>query len=298
MLQPNLQKTFATPSVGRQAIHMGNEELYLEATSEVEDDKCNPALWAKVMALAEGNQENAKFQYIKIRVKQLARKTACEFNLKYMPITEFSRITLIPEKKIIQMIRDGFYAGLTRDNEWFVSKEELEKEEKAAYKKHNVSPALKTSEKVTIPVEDFAELEGLTPRKAVEMIQKDFYQGRLVDGKWYVAYSEISSPDTGNTFTFDNLGIWRKSYLVLNWIALLALSWIIVLTPYAPGPEVLIFLFVVWPYTIWLHMAIVGRKVIQLRWLCVFTVIPLMNPVGAIIIWVIGSTSKQLKKQG
>jgi hypothetical protein len=277
---------------------MGNEEWYLEATSEVEDDKSNPALWAKVMALAEGNQENAKFQYVKIRVEQLARKTACEFDLKYMPIAEFSRITLIPENKTIQMVRDGFYAGLSRDNEWFISKEELDKEEQAATKKPKVSPALKTSGNVTIPVDDFAELEGVTPEKAVEMIQKDFYQGQLVDGEWYVAYSELSSPDTGNTFSFDNLGIWRKSYLLLNWIALLALSWIIVLTPGEPGPEAFIFLFVVWPYTIWLHLAIVGRKVIQLRWLCGLTAIPLMNPVGAIIIWVIGSTSKQSKQQG
>jgi hypothetical protein len=40
-----------------------------------------------------------------------------------MPISEFSRIKSIPEKKILEMIRDGFYVGQIEGNEWFVSRE-------------------------------------------------------------------------------------------------------------------------------------------------------------------------------
>ena len=43
---------------------MNNEELYLEATNEVNEDNKQPALWAKVMTLAEGDENKAKYQYI------------------------------------------------------------------------------------------------------------------------------------------------------------------------------------------------------------------------------------------
>ncbi len=51
---------------------MGDEALYLKATNEVESGKNDAALWAKALTLAEGNQEKAKYQYIKLRVDQLA----------------------------------------------------------------------------------------------------------------------------------------------------------------------------------------------------------------------------------
>ncbi len=57
---------------------MSDEELYLKATNEVEGERKVLALWAKVMALTEGNQEKAKYQYIKLRVEQLANEKAEE----------------------------------------------------------------------------------------------------------------------------------------------------------------------------------------------------------------------------
>ena len=44
---------------------MGDEELYLKATNEVESGKSDAALWAKAMAISNGNHENAKYKYIK-----------------------------------------------------------------------------------------------------------------------------------------------------------------------------------------------------------------------------------------
>jgi hypothetical protein len=82
---------------------MNDEELYLEATNEVESENKNQALWAKVMALSEGIQDKAKYRYIKLRVEQLTeerknkkpaytKKTVDQFDINYMPAAEFSRI--------------------------------------------------------------------------------------------------------------------------------------------------------------------------------------------------------------
>lgn len=55
-----------------EGISMGDEELYLVATKEANSDARNPALWAKALALAEGDEEKAKYQYIKLRAGQLS----------------------------------------------------------------------------------------------------------------------------------------------------------------------------------------------------------------------------------
>ncbi len=185
---------------------MSDEELYLEATREVEGEDKNPALWAKVMALSEGDHDKAKYQYIKLRVEQLkkskkeknpvfTKKTVDEFSLKYMPISEFSRIKSIPEKKIVEMIRDGFYVGQIKDNEWFVSRDEVGKEEviKPSSAQSNIP---KHSKQEYIPVEEFAEFKGITSEKAIAMIRDGFYQGQIIDDKWYVAYSEVEKQKT------------------------------------------------------------------------------------------------------
>jgi hypothetical protein len=53
---------------------MGDEGLYLKAMEEVESGKNDSALWAKALTLADGNQEKAKYQYIKLRVEQLSEQ--------------------------------------------------------------------------------------------------------------------------------------------------------------------------------------------------------------------------------
>lgn len=114
---------------------MNDEELYLEATKEAESDSRNPALWAKAVAVSEGDQEKAKYQYIKLRVEQLANRVASkgkathgqpidEFDINYMPVAEFSEIKSLSETKVVEMIRQGFYVGRVRDGEWYVSRSE------------------------------------------------------------------------------------------------------------------------------------------------------------------------------
>lgn len=185
---------------------MSDEELYLEATKEVESENKNQALWAKVMALSEGDQNKAKYQYINLRVNQLleetrnkeptfTKKTVDQFDIKYMPIAEFSRIKEIPEKKVIEMIRDGFYVGQIRNEEWYVSREEVGNTEvpKPESRKSQNSGDPK---KEYIPVEEFAGFKGITSEKAIAMIRDGFYEGQIIDNKWYVAYSEVSNEST------------------------------------------------------------------------------------------------------
>ena len=50
---------------------MNDEEFYLEATNEVDESNQNPAIWAKALALTEGDKEKAKYEYIKLRVERL-----------------------------------------------------------------------------------------------------------------------------------------------------------------------------------------------------------------------------------
>ena len=47
-----------------------NEQLYLDATKEVDSGTQDPALWAKAMALAEGDEDKARYRYITLRVEK------------------------------------------------------------------------------------------------------------------------------------------------------------------------------------------------------------------------------------
>ena len=55
---------------------MSDEDLYLAATIEVEGSERHPALWAKAMVLADGDEQKAKYEYIRLRVAQLAEAHA------------------------------------------------------------------------------------------------------------------------------------------------------------------------------------------------------------------------------
>jgi hypothetical protein len=53
---------------------MANDEnLYLSATNEFESDDRDPALWAKCMSLCEGDEQRAKYKYIKERVTSIEK---------------------------------------------------------------------------------------------------------------------------------------------------------------------------------------------------------------------------------
>jgi hypothetical protein len=53
---------------------MDDEDLYLEASNELEAGNKQEALWIKALALVGGDEEKAKHQYILLRVEQLKRR--------------------------------------------------------------------------------------------------------------------------------------------------------------------------------------------------------------------------------
>ncbi len=228
---------------------MNDEEYYLKATNEVNGEGKQPALWAKVMALSEGDNEKAKYKYIKLRVEQLSKDkktikkkedkivftkktvpttpkvTADDFSNKYMPVSEFSNIKSIPEKKVIEMIKGGFYAGQIKETEWFVSREELGKE---GFNNSKLNTQKIKTEKEYVPVEEFARFKGMAPQKIIDMIRDGFYQGQIIDGDWYISHSEVQNlePSNGtNEIGFQWWQIWAWLGLTLgNLSALISLK--------------------------------------------------------------------------
>ena len=53
------------------APRVGDEVFYLAATREVEGQNRQPGLWAKVIALNEGDERKAKYHYIRLRASQM-----------------------------------------------------------------------------------------------------------------------------------------------------------------------------------------------------------------------------------
>ena len=53
-----------------------DEQLYLEATQEVDNGTQAPALWAKAMALAEGGQKKARYRYSELKVDNFSSASA------------------------------------------------------------------------------------------------------------------------------------------------------------------------------------------------------------------------------
>jgi preprotein translocase subunit SecD len=130
---------------------MGNEKLYLIATNEVDNGQQDEALWAKAIALCEGDQEKARYKYITLRVEVLGNdrvesQTASEalnkrnlnvktqhdlggnYSTRLIKASEYSERLNIPVDRIISMIRDGEISGRISGNTWYVEvKENVEK---------------------------------------------------------------------------------------------------------------------------------------------------------------------------
>lgn len=199
-----------------------DEEHYLTATKETEGQDRNEALWAKSIALCEGDQEKAKYKYINLRVEQLkntpssepkkpepvfTKKVLYEFSSAYMPVSEFAKIKGITEKKIIEMIRDGFYMGQVKDGNWFVNRQEVKEEDIRVVKKRTSKP--KPTQTEYVPVEEFSEYKGMTSEKVIQMIKDGFYVGRIMDEKWYVSFSELDGHNQNATNSSDIFN-WAK----------------------------------------------------------------------------------------
>jgi len=131
------------------------ERLYEEALVELESGHLRVGLWAKALASSDGDEQKARGLYLKYRVQAMndeaeiaegfaehmqdeALRKAAQEKLRqdkeratqthisnYCPLNEFSLHMNIPEDKLIQLIRKGFYKGRLFDNKWYVHKSEV-----------------------------------------------------------------------------------------------------------------------------------------------------------------------------
>lgn len=59
-------------------------------------------------------------------IQYVSREITDDFLQKYMPIEVFATMKNIPEEKVLEMIREGTCVGYTKNNQWFVGRNELE----------------------------------------------------------------------------------------------------------------------------------------------------------------------------
>lgn len=107
-------------------------------------------------------------------------------------------------------------------------------------------------------------------------------------------------------FTFSSLGIWRKIFLVVNWIVSIFLVAVLLFFTFSENKQIDVNLAVVvfailclLGYSYWLHVAVSKRKVGHLAILLITQIVPFGNPIGALMLFAIRSTSKsELKVDG
>ena len=109
---------------------MDDEIYYLEATKEFESGAINEALWAKLIALAVGDETKAKYQYIQSRAAELLTEselvkhdepvTASVAN-EYISTEEFALKNNTTEGHVLDLIRGGHIEGKKVSDELFVS---------------------------------------------------------------------------------------------------------------------------------------------------------------------------------
>ena len=102
--------------------------------------------------------------------------------------------------------------------------------------------------------------------------------------------------DANLRFSFANMGIWRKIYIIFNWtISLLFLAAIAVPAMEDDTNRFGIIILIATIYlglAAWVHSAVVGRKTGQLLALIILQLVSL-NLLGALIVLAIRSTSKR-----
>lgn len=104
-------------------------------------------------------------------------------------------------------------------------------------------------------------------------------------------------PELGE-YTYKSLGFWRKLYLGLNWFfsfaMVLGMSYIAITegTHYMRLGVVLLAAPLFLGSAYWLHHATVQRKTAQLFAIAILNIVPFLNPIAAIIVFAIRSTSK------
>lgn len=87
---------------------MGNETFYLEATEELDSNRQDPAIWAKALALARGEQNVARYKYIELRVEQLESSTVAPDSAAAMAVDDIStKATPLRNEELAPSVRSA-----------------------------------------------------------------------------------------------------------------------------------------------------------------------------------------------
>jgi hypothetical protein len=113
-------------------------------------------------------------------------------------------------------------------------------------------------------------------------------------------FDSIQNINEAKEFTFESLGIGRKIYLFINWFYSLGMTLggiYFAMTNKSHSALInsavaLAFIIIFSGYAFWLHYAIVRRNLLQLLIISILNIIPFLNPIAAIIVFAIRSTSK------
>ena len=176
---------------------MSDAEHYLKATLEIDDKLQEPALWAKAMALCEGNIKKSKYLYIKLRVEMLLADEklvkAEQSNIPDQNLETKCNDELV-EVNQAEAIEQDFEGALESKPKPFeyggrVFPDSFTRQKALEDKKEALNKALLES---YITVDAYSKKSGIKPSQIISMVRGGSHEGRLVNGQWLV--SPDSSP--------------------------------------------------------------------------------------------------------
>lgn len=101
-------------------------------------------------------------------------------------------------------------------------------------------------------------------------------------------------------FTFRSLGVGRKIYIGFHWLVSVLICAFLTLgaamdedLSFGKMIVLLFFFFILLGYAYWVHYAVVTRNLTQLLVLIIINIIPFMNPISAIILFLVRSRTKR-----
>jgi hypothetical protein len=147
---------------------MSDEKYFLLATQEFDSNNTDQAIWAKAMALSEGDNAKAKWKYISLRAASLA---------------EMKESSVVDKFSGSQLNRGGSLLGSDKTQ----PEGELPPKTDALYAAYNSSddPSL-------LELQEFSDLSGWNQSKLIELIRDGTITGRKSGNKWFVGRDSIA----------------------------------------------------------------------------------------------------------
>lgn len=193
---------------------MDDSRFFLAALREFDENHMNEAAWAKAITLENGDADQAKYQYIRIRVEQMSAAETDENDAEQtetVPGNDLPVKTLVEseqaakdppagyarvsewvtrkggnsdtERSIVEGIRNGELCGRIQDGVWFIYDSSAREEVVQAEREYESA-------------ESFGQRRSMPTQEVIEFIRDGTFRGRIKHGQWYV---EISAANVDNS---------------------------------------------------------------------------------------------------